>query len=65
MNEAIAVAHGDCEANTIISPMISFTATVSLEKDDRIELFQTNNNGMLCCSFYFSYTSYTGSFLMK
>jgi len=61
MNETIAVAHGFVGANSIISPMISFTATVSLKKDDRIDLYKTNDNGVLYDSFYYSYTSYTGS----
>jgi len=64
MNETIAVAHGDVGANTIISPMISFTATVRLRKGDRIDLYKTNHNGILYDSSYYSYTSYTGSLLL-
>ena len=64
MNETIAVAHGDVGANTTISPMISFTATVQLKKNEFISLYKLNNSGILYDSPYFSYTSYTGSLLM-
>ena len=47
MNETIAVAHSDVGANTIISPTLSFTATVRLLKGDRIDLYKTNHNGIL------------------
>ena len=47
MNETITVAHGDVGANTIISTIYFVFCTLGLEKDDRIEIFKTNNNGML------------------
>ena len=57
MNETIAVAHGDGGANnSIFSPMISFTGKVQFQKNDRIDPFKTNDNGVLYDSFYYSYT---------
>ena len=66
INETIAVAHGDVGANTTISPMISFTATVRLQKNELIVLYKSNDggsDGILYDSPYHSYTSFTGSLL--
>ena len=64
MNETIAVAHGDVGTDTTnIASMISFTATVQLQKKDIVNLYKASDSRILYDSHYYSYTSYTGSLL--
>ena len=62
MNETIAVAHAHVGANMTISFMISFTTPVQLQKVKIINLYNTNDDGLLYEGSSFSYRSYIGPY---